>query len=94
MKSDFNTIYMYFQNNWKFHQDKLPIDMRVKSLVLLYKETHIKKHASFFAEAYLPLMYRSIITFMKNEERMSGRPYQLPAKKVMMEYARFLCEDL
>jgi len=51
------------------------------------------KLKEYFAEAYLPLMYKYLSKFLAEQVYLEN-PYSMPSKKLMMEYAKCLAMEI
>jgi len=87
-KTTFENLDIFYSNEVQFYLELKITDLKVIKLAKMFN-----KLKEYFAEAYLPLMYKYLSKFLAEQVYLEN-PYSMPSKKLMMEYAKCLAMEI
>ena len=86
-RTTFENLDIFYSNEVQFYLEFKIIDLKVIKLAKIFNRSK-----EYFAETYLPLMYKYLKKFLEEQVALEN-PYSMPSKKLVMEYARYLANE-
>jgi hypothetical protein len=87
IKTTFENLDIFYSNEVQFY-----LELKITDLKVIKLSKSFNKPKTYFAEAYLPLMYKYLSKFLA-EQILLENPYSMPSKKLMLEYAKYLASE-